>query len=107
MHANEIPEGWAVYQDDDAVPYYYNASTGENTYDHPIAKNIKKQVIETRALHEGIDEQWQANISDYWMCFGGDRVTYYNLRTRKTQKIQRNIAIACVFSLATPRHLKH
>ena len=32
-----LPAGWETYFDDDNYPYYYNAETGESTYDYPGA----------------------------------------------------------------------
>ena len=33
--AADLPEGWQMAKDNDGDPYYYNLSTGENTYEKP------------------------------------------------------------------------
>ncbi|GMH70342.1 hypothetical protein TL16_g05387 [Triparma laevis f. inornata] len=32
----ELPEGWEAFVDDDGNTYYYNAGSGESTYDFPV-----------------------------------------------------------------------
>jgi hypothetical protein len=76
---------------DGDVPYYYNARTGENTYDHPLATVLKEQVQKARLVAK--DEIWsRGTVADYWLAFGGETVTYYNLRTRKTFRSPPHIA---------------
>lgn len=93
VHSGELPTGWTAYMDDDQIPYYYNGGTGENTYDHPLAKAIKNQIIRTRAELERGDERWRkGTVADYWLAFGGSRVVYHNLRTRKSSRTPPHIA---------------
>ena len=90
----ELPSDWTAYMDTDGnIPYYYNSRTGENTYDHPLATVMKEQVIASREASKQGDEAWsRGTVADYWLAFGGESVTYYNLRTRKTFRSPPHIA---------------
>lgn len=94
VHSGELPSEWTAYMDTDGdVPYYYNARTGENTYDHPLATVVKEQVVASRKNAAKGDEVWsRGTVADYWLAFGGESVTYYNLRTRKTFRSPPHIA---------------
>ena len=35
-----MPEGWEEYEDDEGTKYYYNAATGESTYDYPAGGEV-------------------------------------------------------------------
>jgi hypothetical protein len=94
VHAGELPDGWTAYMDTEGdIPYYYNSRTGENTYDHPLASEMKVHVETSRDEAKNGAEVWsRGSVADYWLLFGGDAITYYNLRTRKTFRSPPHIA---------------
>ena len=94
VHSGELPEGWTAYMDTESdIPYYYNSRTGENTYDHPLASEMKSQVVAARELAKSGDEVWsRGSVADYWLIFGGETISYYNLRHRKTFRSPPHVA---------------
>ena len=94
VHAGELPDGWTAYMDTEGdIPYYYNSRTGENTYDHPLASEMKVHVETSREEAKNGAEVWsRGSVADYWLAFGGDAITYYNLRTRKKFRSPPHIA---------------
>jgi predicted lactoylglutathione lyase len=108
VHSGELPNDWTAYMDTEGnIPYYYNARTGENTYDHPLATVMKEQVIASREASKAGDEAWaRGTVADYWLAFGGDTVTYYNLRTRKTFRSPPHVAREAALTIVKIMRMK-
>ena len=63
------------------------------TQDHPLANVVKIAVEASREAARTGDEVWsRGTVADYWLAFGGDSVTYYNIRTRKKFRSPPHIA---------------
>ena len=82
VHGDELPTGWVIYHDEQGYPYYFHESTHENTYDHPLAKEIMDHI--KRARNNRPADALRTSAADEWIIFGGTRCSYYNMRSGKS-----------------------
>jgi centrosomal protein CEP164 len=44
----DLPEEWEALEDDDGNEYYYNATTGTTSWDHPLEEHYRSLALQVR-----------------------------------------------------------